>query len=567
MSYVAIDFDMWADIDGTIVELVEFAVSYEMNVIPKCTCILPVGYQAIPPYVISAAHTAPGLKSPLQVPISVYVTSTATGTPRVWPAGLYRIFCGWVTGLGYRRTYNGYAMTVECTHWLSALSFASTLSATSHPNNPSHFTFNTAIALGGAGGGLNHFLPPTVAQSLATAVNVQDDLWSLVLKPWFDELACTDRINVMQFQNLNPAGNPKNDGNSFEAKAALDLINVNGEALKFKMPGGVDTDVAAMAIANDIAVSTLTPSNQSNTMNAMAHTTFWDKIVGELSPKYYFKLIPFPEKAAIVPFIPGLRPATPWNTIESIDMAHQDMNARLPRATRAVGIFAGHGSRAGGNLFPDDGVNEDTLGGMYVGRNDGIVILKRAPQYLSKYVTPSVFSGDALGLNGAVGVRGNAFNHPGAGVPHAGAPDPVAQKEDAKLLLNEFAHAMYVSELLKNRWGDIVGPVRFDICPGSTIAFQGTDGENQPPDAGELRYGEVLRVSHFFDAQHQKCYTAFRMIHIRTATEHASDNYTVTSHPLYDNDPVWKGDYNLTAIANVIDDPCPTLEGDCPEPE
>jgi len=557
MSYVAIDFDLWAEIGATpvTVELVQFEVSYEMNRIPSCTAVLPVGYTALPPYTASTAHTAAGLNTPLQIPLVVKVTSTATGTPRVWPAGTYVLFCGWVTGVGYRRVHNGYAMTVEGTHWLSALSFASTLSATSHPQNPTHFIFNSAIALDPSGGALTHFVARTAAQSVVTATNIQVDLWGDALLPWFNELACEDRINIVQFQAKG--GNDTNDSVNHEAKAALSLINTGSETLQFKIPGGVDADIAAMAIADDIAVTTLTPSNISNTMHAMAHTTFWDKIVNELSPKFFFKLIPYPERAAIVPFIPGLR--AEWNpyaaaaTIESIDMSQQDMNAFLPRATRAVGYFAGHGSRAGGNLIPDDAVNDDTIGGMYVGRNDGIVILKRAPKYLSEFVIPSVFTADSTGINS---VRGNAHNHPGAGTPNAVVPDPVDQKLDAEILLDELAHAMYVNELLKNRWGDIVGPVRFDISPGSTISFQGTTGSSQPPGAGEKRYGTVVRTTHFFDAQHQRCYTAFRMAHVRTEAEHNSDNYTVTAHPLYSN--VFAGDYNLTASAT-----CPSTTGSC----
>ncbi len=567
MSYVAIDFNMVADIDGTVVDLVQFFVSYEMNRIPSCTAVLPVGYKVLPPHAESPAHTAVGLDTPLQIPISVYVTSAAVGTPRVWPAGTYRIFCGWVTGVGYRRTHSGYAMTIECTHWLSALSFSSTLSATSHPNNPSHLAFNTLIKMDPGGGGLTHFAPPTAAQTAIAGdvTKITTDLWGLCLFPWFMELACLDRINVAQWVAL--AEDANNDGVNREAAAALSLINLDTDTiprtLPFKLPGGVDGGVAAMAIANDIAATTLTPTSATNTINAMANTTFWDKIINEFSPKYFFKLIPYPERATIVPFIPGLNDTDgEWNpsdapaTIEAIDMSQQDMNAFLPRATRAVGFFAGHGSRGGGNLIPDDGVNDDSIGGMYVGRDDGIVILKNAPTYLSQYILPWTFSADALGLKG---VRGNAFNHPGVGTPNAVLPDPKDQKEDQKVILNELAHAMYVNELLKNRMGDIVGPVRFDISPGSTISFQGTEGSAQPPGAGEKRYGAVVRVSHFFDAQNQKCYTAFRMAHIRTQTEHDDPNYTVTEHPLYSANFV--GDYNLT-----LDAECPTMVGDpCPE--
>lgn len=558
MSFVAIQFELYADINGTTVELMQFAVSFELNQIPRCTAVLPVGYRAVPPHAISTAHTAVGLDTPLQVPMTVWVTSTAVGAPRVWPAGTYKIFCGWVTGVGYRRTYNGYAMTIEGTHWLSALSFSSTLSAISHPANPSHLMFDAILEMDLGGGGLLHWAPPTLAQMTFTGALIQDDMWSNCLYPWFAELACADRIDPQLWIDLGK--NPANDGGTKEAMAALDLINLNpGELLEFDAVA-VDADHAAAAIANDLSAITLNPSTASNTISAMAHTTFWDKIVGELSPKYFFSLVPFVDRAAIVPFTPGLNDGVgPWKTISAIDMSQQDMNAFLPRATRAVGFFAGHGARAGGNFIFDD--IDDTIGGLFVGRDDGIVLFKRAPGFLSEYPLPYFYSGNSTGVKGAPAVRGNAHNHPGVGTV-AGAAQPVALKADGRLLLNKLAEAMYVNELLKNRYGDIVGPVRFDICPGSTIGFEGTAGATQPPGAGETRYGEVLRVSHFFDAQHQKCYTAFRVGYVRTQDEHdnVGGTWTVARHPLYTN--VWKGDENLTLGV----DACPDMQGFCPPP-
>lgn len=558
MAYQSLDFDVWADINGTIVEVVQFACDYGLNEVPKCTAVLPVGYTALPAHTASTAHAATaGIQ--LQVPLAVYVRirKYSTDAANVYSSfandSTFVIFCGWVSGIGYRRTYSGYAMTIEGTHWLSALSFSSTLSSTSHPNNPTDFIFNSRIALNAAGGTLSHWVARTAAQDVLTSTNITTDLWADALYPWFKELACEDRINVEKFGGAGGG----NDGSDNEAAAALALINSGGSPPTLPFDDhGVDGDHAAAAIADDIAVSTLTPATAGNTLHGMAHTTFWDKIVGELSPKYFFKLVPRPEDALIVPFIPGLRDeykpiAGDAASIIARDQSHQDMQARLPRAIRAYGLFAGHGSRAGGNLIPDDAVNDSTIGGMYVGRDDGIVIMKRAPKYLSDYVIPSVYSADAVGINSQ---RGNAFNHPNVGTPSA-AQTPATSKEDAKTLLDELAHALYVNELLKQRFGDIVGPVRFDICPGSTISFQGTEG-SPVPTAGELRYGSVLNVSYFFDSQAQKCHTAFRIGHVRTAAEHASDNYTVTAHPLYTT--TWTGDVLAAAGGS-----CPSTSGSC----
>lgn len=537
MGYATVRFNMWAVIGTTAVELVQFGCSYAMNTIPSCTALLPVGWYALPPYGASTAH-ALTTGEQLQIPLTVYATITYVSgdLTAVLPTGTYILFCGWVTGVGYRRTYNGYHMAIEGTHWLSALSFSSTLSATSHPNNPTHFIFNSRIYMG-AGGGLGHFVPRTAAQSHINKTNITTDFWEDALKPWLLDLASQDRINETEIGLLG--GNTDNDSAGSECTAALNAF------VPTVMPmddSAVDGDYMAAAIADDIAVTTLTPSNASNTMTSMAHTTFWDKLVGELAPKYFFSIIPYPTRARVVPFIPGLRnfwdPYSLGYTILARDMQLQDLQSYLPRATRAVGLFSGHGSRAGGNLRVADAVTESTIGGWYEGREDGIVILREAPKYLSSYVVPSMYSADSTGASGSV--RGNGFNYPAEGTAPT-LQDTKTTKEESQTVMSRLAHAMYVNELLKNRFGDITSPVRFDIAPGSTIRIEGTDGTFLA--SGEARYASVTRVSHQFDAQHQQCNTSFRLAHVRTETEHNSDNYTLTAHPLYTT--IWAGDYNL----------------------
>jgi len=547
MGYASMRTRLWAVIDGQEIEITQFACSYALNTIPTCTASLPVGYYVLPPHPPAPTHTITNQEM-LQIPLEVYVEVTyiSGDNTAIIPVGTYQIFCGWVTGVGYRRTYQGYSQTIEGTHWLSALNFSSAMCASSHPNNPSHYTFNSRIVLGG-GGNLGHFCGRTAAQAHFTKANITNDMWGDAILPWFLELVQSDRINIIQFQAKG--GNAGNDGNGGECEAALNAFS--GDRLEFD-DTGTDGDIAAAAIANDMGVSTLTPSTAANTFTGMANTTLWDKLVGELAPKYMFAIVPYPTTAKVVPFIPGLGdfwdPYGLGTTILARDQSVQDMDAKLPRAIRAVGLFAGHGSRAGGNLRKKDNTTNTTIGGMFVGRDDGIVIMREAPAFLAQYVVPSVFTGDSQ-ARAAGKVRGNAFNHPKRGSAPAEVPkNPKEIKEDAQTLLDRLAHSMYVNEILKQRFGDLKGPVRFDIAPGSTISIQGTAGPfNGTP---EYKFASVLRTSHFFDAQNQNNYTSYRLAHIRTETEFGMPAYTVPKHPLYNN--IWVGDYNF-------------LEGSCPD--
>ena len=110
--------------------------------------------------------------------------------------------------------------------------------------------------------------------------------------------------------------------------------------------------------------------------------------------------------------------------------------------------------------------------------------------------------------------------------------NPANIKQDVLSLLDLIAHATYVNEVLKNRYGDISTCLRFDVCPGSSVKIEGTAGQFGAPN-GEDRYGQVMRVTYMFDAQQQKCGTNYRIGWMHTAGEHNLDQFTINAHPLY----------------------------------
>lgn len=546
LNYTSVKFALEAEINHILVDVVSFSASYEMNKIPNCTLTLPVGFSAVLPTVISNAHAA-AEQLQLQVPLKVWVTCSPMEGDMDFPTpnGRYLLFCGWATGVGYRRTYEGYSMTVEGTHWLSALSNSSTMSASSHPSNPCHFTFPTAML--NPAGNTRHIFMATKAQATITKENIVSNMWTDAIKAWFLSLAAEDRITITQF--MAKGGNAGNDNVAGECVKALNRIH---GVLKFNVAGQLsDGDPAAQAIASDIACAVATPSAASNAINSMAQTTFWDKLVGDLAPKYMFSLIPHASYAQVVPFIPGL--SNWWNsgpnnyTINAKDIESQEVSAFLPRPIRAVGLFSGYGSRAGcdGGVPSDDGVGA-VIGGMYVSNaKAGMVIMREAPRFLTNSIQASVFTGDATGL---VGPRGNAFNHPGVGAA-PGNPNPELVKQNARTLMDDLAHALYINEVLRNRWGSISGPIRFDIAPGSTIKIQGCSGAFLAP--AEERYASVVGVTYNFDAMSLRCGTSYRLAHIKTLAEAQNADFTIQAHPFYTN--TWSGAVHLDQ------QPCPDI--------
>lgn len=534
MPYSKIEFQLWADIDGTQVDLVNTSLAYEMNRIPHGVAALPVG-RKLPGLDPSTAHDAARNRQ-IQVPIKVHLHAdpVSSDAEAITPSGDYLLFEGFVTGLGYRRGVNRYQLAVQMTHWLSGLNFASSLSESSHPHNPAHFSFNSAIPEGGAaaaGGNLKHFHNRTRAQGKITQAAITEDLWGQGIKPWFEELTSIDRLNVME---LGAAGNDSVRG---EANAALNRFSD-----RVKLPldlAGADAQAAARAIAADIAVTSGDPAN-NNHMLAMANVTLWDKLVGDLGPTYMFSVIPLPESALVVPFIPGLREH--WEpggagandfTVLARDLDFVDMNSKLPRALRALGIFGGRGFISGANLKPNDYWNKPHIGGMYEGRDDGMVMFKNAPRWLSEAVAPFLYSKKTTGADGEAIADGVHPEEGGA----AEEPDPKTIKEKTETLMNNMAQALYANEILKGRYGQISGAVRFDIAPGSNIAIEGVSERFLAGTSpiGEHRFATVLRTDLYFDAESHpsRAGTGFALAHIRSEQENENDDTSVEKHPLY----------------------------------
>lgn len=532
MAFASIKCSLWADINGTTVDLAKVACSFEKDRIPQAVLQLPVGRQVRTLDLASSHELSRDIS--VQLPAKVYanigLVASDTGTAIV-PNGQYTLFDGYMTGLGYSQQHNGLAMTIGLTHWLSDLTYSSTLSGTSHPDNPAQYIFNASLQAAGdaagAGASKGHFFSKTQTQASMDTATLSQDLWGKAILPWFLDLAASDRIS---FEQLG-----KNDGDNKEAKKALERFD------GMKLPlDTADADIQAIsaAICNDIAVSS--QKSAMNSYAAMAHTTFWDKLVGQLGPLYMFSVIPFPEKAMVVPFVPGLREH--WApgggfTINARDVSAINLNPTLPRTLRAVAIHSQQGNLAGANLGPV-GMAVQSVGGIYEGAKTGLVMFKNAPKWLSYAVSPSNYGRDASGAAGKV--RGTATS------PRAGEDSEKTKPKDiiAKLpsLMDKFAQTLYAYELLKTRTGELAGVLRFDICPGSTIKIEGTAGAFTAggDPMGEPRYASVIRTSIQFDAQSNSVGTSFNLAHVRTEEENDADNTSIEAHPLYTT--TWPGE-------------------------
>jgi hypothetical protein len=386
---------------------------------------------------------------------------------------------------------------------------------------------------GDAGGGGPNGLPACMAHPFAQAGAIAKDLWGSVISPWLVALAKRNCINALQFANIG--GNALNDTTNGDVVQTLNKIT--GVPLSFNTTALSNWPTPAIWIGNDLGYLQVPVMSA---IEQLSQQTFWDKIVGQLAPTYMFSLIPFPNRASIVPFIPGLRavwdPNSEGFTFKARDIEVQDTNCLLPRQLRAMCVYSGQGCIAGGFMPASSSVNNFKVGGAYVGSTQaGTIMMRRAPSFLWDAPCVHRFTGHVTQI------RSNAHNNPGAGNTPTG-PTPDALKKDALNMLDRVAHAWYVAEVLKHRWGDISTSIRFDVAPGSSVSIEGTSGQFMTD--GEARYGQVTHVTHAFDAQQQRCHSTFRVGYIHTAAEHNQNQFTIDSHPFYNT--IWTGQQHIT---------------------
>jgi len=528
MSHTSVKVQLWAEIDKGTLDLSAFSTTYSINQIPTASAMLPAGREltAMTP---SLAHQI-GQTDNLMVPIKVYakLTPIAAVGDHVAPSGTRMLFDGFIVGTGYVRTPHGLQLSIAMVHWLVALNHSSTTSETSHPNNPTQYSFNASVVGAGnsAGGTMqtSNWCQRTSAQTLVTTASLSD-LWGKAIKPWFVELASKNRMFIPELG--------VNDDTEGKCKAALERFT--GDKLTIDI-GEADGFLVAKRIADDLAIRGA-GADMSNSMVAMAQTTFWDKLVGDLSPKYKFSIVPFPDKAKVVPLIFGLRQTSA--TINARDLIFTRYNTQLIRPIRAVGYRGDYANRTGANMREGDTPPPRTIGGLYIGRKDGMVIIRQAPRWASESVLPCMYSSGATG--GGINIKGNAVNHPGGGSKPAGDSLKELKRKNSSILYR-LAHTDYVMECLVGRVGEIAGAVRLDICPGSSIRFEGATSAFMAGTefAGSPRYATVVSTRLYFDAENQEAGTGFRLTHIRNETENNDDSSSVDRHPLYSN--VWKGE-------------------------
>jgi len=517
---------MWAIISGVEVEITKATVSYEMNTIPVGTILCPVGINE--ENEVAKSHELLKKKWPQPVQLMVEVKQVSGEKRKHLPDGKHVIFDGYVGGADLKRSLNGFTIAFELTHWLSDLNHGSAMSAASHPDNPTRFSFSSTFKMtsGGGAGGTEHWTPETLAASEFGPGEVQEDLWEKCILKWFKALAKNDRLGVQGGQGCTVGPNDSKGA----VQAALGRFENGDPPLKFLE--GYEQGIHQ--IWDEFSFATFNATHNANSLAGVSHSTIWDKLINSFAANFNFSIIPFPEKAKVVPFCPLMEDH--WKversgseyTIQSNEIDFLDFHQKVIRPIKGYMLYGDIGFISGANSA--GGQMKDTtdtfLGGCYVPDQEGpgMIIIKKLPRYLSNVVQAN------RKVKAATNVKSTQVHSEETGDITDDSKD---RKQAVLTHANDLAKFLYHNENLKSRHGQLSGPLRFDICPGSTIKIEGVGSEIYKGVGAEVTdsYAHVLRITHYIDAEMPRAGTAFSLSHIHTKEEHGQ--HSIDKHPLY----------------------------------
>ena len=262
-------------------------------------------------------------------------------------------------------------------------------------------------------------------------------------------------------------------------------------------------------------------------MEGLAGTTVWNKLAGDLAPTFLFALSCGPERGLAVPFLPGLRehwvgpraeaaPGRGDYTVTRAETYERASSGELGRPLAGVAVYTGVPSAVGGGWRLARADSKANVVEFVPGGRAGQVVFRQAPLWLAGDTTPrpSVSRG-TLTAPPPQGVRAPLT----APKPASAAPAAVP----AAVSMRAYAESVYAYERLRHRAGQLVGPVRLDVAPGSAVKIEGFSG-----GGADDALATASRVTVQLDVNSQAAYTTFGLEHLRPVGGDSADR-----HPLY----------------------------------
>lgn len=513
---------LWLLVDGKEYPVTTVTSTWAQNSVPTCEVAIPIGInvktlvELIPP---SGSSNLPSIGENTDATrlqrAKVIQRLTGDAVPSgQWPDEDIVHFDGFIAGRGHTEADAQVFLTIQLVHWLSQLDGSSALSGTTHPGGVTDGTFRAVF---GSPEGLTR--PAFISDNYPDAaiqdpLNITADIWGKGLQPLFVQMTAENSVFLSAANDL--CGEQLKNGNAEAAEALGRMTGSSQYAVPLKLADVNEAGTVAAKILGWL---------QGRINETIVSSTLWEKIIGDLAPGLMFAVVPRVQDALVVPQQFACRDV--WKTLYYDDtFPPMQMHRGARRPLRGVLAFAQSSYNTG--LIAEDAV---APGGCFLPEAAGKGLLTHV-------VVPSWMSGLSLSISAP---SQTAFRKQGAGsatslpvtVDSAEADkraDARAQEAD---FYRRYAEWVYYTEALRNTHCRIESPLRFDICPGSTITLAPRPGSKQVRQTLEPNVGYVVSLTHQIDANSLTASTTFELSHLRTVAENEAGRFSSNTHAIY----------------------------------
>jgi hypothetical protein len=538
--YMSAKFRVWAEFTTqsgkiTFNDIVAVSASFALNTIPTASLIVAVGRNAVTgePATIHDALKKLGPRDKVKVMLEI---TAGSGDTSKMEAGTYTIFDGFFIGIGYQRSENHANYTLNLVHWVDDLNNSSGINGNWFPGVPHDYAQQALIDTTGrtSAGAVTGKLDT----SLASLANVKKDVWEEVLKPTFIALAGFSG-RLLQDANKNLTGNSA-------ALAALERMPGNGKNKDNYKPLSMNVeDLPETNFSGSLASYLSASVNDS-----FAQNSFWAKLVAEYTGQFLFALSPAVDWVLPIPFCAGLRWQDGGKEITARQYNYANFNANMSQIIESVDVLYALNSASGLQQItsPPDPTRpsyyrpcaswppiKDTDPGADEFKR-GLKLFKNTPEWLAK-MDPTKFMGEPS----TAGARHAAApDRPGGDLANDLDPTGAAYKQ-TRNVVTSYAKQFYLTEVMQQRYGELSGPLRFDIAPGSIVKiYTPARDKALETDKAEFVIASVISVSYVINAERAIAGTSFAIAHTKTEKEAAAGSYYSTDlPPLYKQ--AWHG--------------------------
>lgn len=541
-NYLARKYDLTVEIGGHRYPCTEVGLNYGLNMVPTARCGIASGRE-IASGVLSRIHQGWDAQGDLP---SARVIFRATGkydAEHDWPDQEVVLFDGYAVGVGYSKNQGQVRPEVRLSHWLSDLDFASALSANTHLQSISQYTYPAALRPRWAGQTAIPSLSIAAFQfgGMIQSATITEDLWGQVFKPVLGELASQEPLKLSGTINQCFSGDFKNHELIERALQRIEGMTGTGSPLDRPLSPytpKLSFDNTPFGQLEGQLVDAIQEFISHTAIHSLSGQTIWNLLISHYASNLLFGIVPQPEKAFMIPVNPCFREYGKVIAANDYNVVQMQMNRERP--LRGVGLRCGTFWSTAVNNAGDASATADVgIGGCFappqLASLKGLVKVVRAPLWIEKLGSAGYNAGATSGAtnHNTIGTATTPVSNPDAS--RNGHPAK-AKKSDsfksASEIAGAYAQYLYLLESLRGRSATVSGKLRFDIAPGSMVRIQAAS-HHQGTSLTDDVVGCVAGLSIGLNAESGQAGTGFQISYPRTIRENQTELMSMPYHPIY----------------------------------